>query len=129
MLPRIYMSSSPSFEPVCESPENDLSELLGPALSAALQKKGYTELTPVQLAVLEPANVGRELRISSQTGSGKTLAIGFALREMLTASSAQASPQAAGAVSIRTLGSKVIAASGAPRSSPAFATISMGGSG
>lgn len=62
----------------------DASPLLGPSLSEALSKKGYTNLTPVQEAVLDPALADRDLRISSQTGSGKTLAIGFALRKIAT---------------------------------------------
>ncbi len=61
----------------------DLRILIGDALSAALQKKGFTELTPVQRAVLEPRAEGRDLRISSQTGSGKTVAVGLALRRFL----------------------------------------------
>ncbi|HET9934567.1 MAG TPA: DEAD/DEAH box helicase [Polyangiaceae bacterium] len=60
-----------------------MSELLGPELSAAIAKKGYLTLTPVQLSVLDPALRDRDLRVSSQTGSGKTLAIGFALRDVL----------------------------------------------
>jgi ATP-dependent RNA helicase DeaD len=68
-----------------ETPESDLSELLGPALASALTKKGYTNLTPVQQSVLDPKLRGSDLRISSQTGSGKTLAIGFALRDEVTA--------------------------------------------
>jgi len=59
---------------------SELSDALGPALSAALETKGYDTLTSVQQAVLDPALAGRDLRITSQTGSGKTLAIGFALR-------------------------------------------------
>jgi ATP-dependent RNA helicase DeaD len=55
-------------------------EALGPALSAALETKGYETLTAVQQAVLDPALAGRDLRITSQTGSGKTLAIGMVLR-------------------------------------------------
>ncbi len=57
-------------------------ELLGPALSAAIAQKGFTALTPVQQAVLDPGIGGRDLRITSQTGSGKTLAIGFVLRDV-----------------------------------------------
>ena len=56
-------------------------ETLGIELSEALTKKGFTQLTSVQEAVLDPKIAGRDLRITSQTGSGKTLAIGFALRE------------------------------------------------
>ncbi|HEV8549993.1 MAG TPA: DEAD/DEAH box helicase, partial [Polyangiaceae bacterium] len=61
----------------------DLSELLGAELSSALAKKGYSSLTQVQQAVLDPALAERDLRISSQTGSGKTLAIGFAVRHVV----------------------------------------------
>jgi ATP-dependent RNA helicase DeaD len=63
---------------------SDLVALLGPALSSALAAKGYTSLTDVQQAVLDPALAGRDLRISSQTGSGKTLAIGFTVRDAVT---------------------------------------------
>lgn len=59
----------------------ELEAALGPALTAAMTRKGYSELTPVQRAVLGPGLEGRDLRITSQTGSGKTLAIGFALRD------------------------------------------------
>ena len=58
--------------------------------AAALHRRGFTELTPVQQAVVaaiggeeDGADWGqmqvRDLRISSQTGSGKTVAIGLAL--------------------------------------------------
>jgi ATP-dependent RNA helicase DeaD len=65
---------------------SDPSVLLDPDLSSALATKGYTTLTGVQLAVLDPELAERDLRISSQTGSGKTLAIGFAVRNVVTAS-------------------------------------------
>jgi ATP-dependent RNA helicase DeaD len=68
---------------VADAPEPDFREALGPALAGALERKGYTSLTPVQLAVLDPALAGRDLRITSQTGSGKTLAIGFTLRDLV----------------------------------------------
>ncbi|HYO93612.1 MAG TPA: DEAD/DEAH box helicase, partial [Polyangiaceae bacterium] len=61
----------------------DFTALLGPELAEAITKKGYTALTPVQEAVLDPALADRDLRISSQTGSGKTLAIGFVLRDVV----------------------------------------------
>ena len=60
----------------------DFAELLGPALGAAIQEKGFTDLTTVQKAVLDPALKGRDLRVTSQTGSGKTLAIGFSIRDL-----------------------------------------------
>ena len=61
----------------------DLAPVLGTALTGALEKKGYTELTSVQEAVLAPALANRDLRITSQTGSGKTVAVGFAMRELV----------------------------------------------
>jgi ATP-dependent RNA helicase DeaD len=73
---------------------SDLGTALGPELSAALERKGYSQLTPVQQAVLDPALDGRDLRISSQTGSGKTLAIGFALRKLVLAAPTAATPVA-----------------------------------
>jgi len=48
-------------------------------LAEALTKRGYTDLTPVQAAVLEPAASGRDLIVSAQTGSGKTVAFGLAM--------------------------------------------------
>ncbi len=52
--------------------------MLPDALSGALSLRGYTELTPVQLAVLEPDAAGRDLLVSARTGSGKTVAYGLA---------------------------------------------------
>ena len=60
-----------------------LSSLLPPALLTAIEKRGFTELTEVQRAVLDPACEARDLRITSQTGSGKTVAIGFCLRALV----------------------------------------------
>ncbi|MEZ4290696.1 MAG: DEAD/DEAH box helicase [Myxococcota bacterium] len=48
-------------------------------ISAALARRGFETLTPVQEAVVAAFAEGRDLRISSQTGSGKTVAIGLAL--------------------------------------------------
>jgi ATP-dependent RNA helicase DeaD len=61
----------------------EFADILGPALAAALEQKGFQRLTPVQEAVLDPALAGRDLRITSQTGSGKTVAIGFAVRALV----------------------------------------------
>ncbi len=52
-------------------------------LAAALAKKSYTELTPVQAAVLDPALTSEDLLVSAQTGSGKTVAFGLALASSL----------------------------------------------
>ena len=68
--------------------------MLGPALSAALETKGYDTLTPVQQAVLDPALAGHDLRITSQTGSGKTLAIGLVLRELVEGLEREHKPRA-----------------------------------
>src|SRR5262249_16931514 len=76
------MSPSPTFD--------DLS----PALRTALTGRGFTELTPVQEAVLDPALAGRDLRIFSQTGSGKTVAVGLAIAPDLERSLAPPPPGA-----------------------------------
>jgi ATP-dependent RNA helicase DeaD len=54
-------------------------ENLPPLLSEALVARGYTALTPVQSAVMEPEADGRDLIVSAQTGSGKTVAFGLAM--------------------------------------------------
>jgi ATP-dependent RNA helicase DeaD len=54
-----------------------------PALARALTARGYTELTPVQSAVLEPGAEARDLLVSAQTGSGKTVAYGLAMAPTL----------------------------------------------
>ncbi|HSY22087.1 MAG TPA: DEAD/DEAH box helicase [Polyangiaceae bacterium] len=71
---------------------SSLPDMLGPELSSALFKKGYTALTAVQSAVLDPELSGRDLRITSQTGSGKTVAIGLTLREFLQSEPGDAAP-------------------------------------
>ena len=48
-------------------------------LARALDARGYAELTPVQLAVIELQAAGRDLLVSARTGSGKTVAYGLAL--------------------------------------------------
>ncbi|MEP2889875.1 DEAD/DEAH box helicase [Tateyamaria sp.] len=48
-------------------------------LQTALTARGYTDLTPVQLAVTDPDLVGSDLLVSAQTGSGKTVGFGIAL--------------------------------------------------
>jgi len=56
-----------------------LPPILAPILGDALTERGYTDLTPVQSAVLEPEAHGRDLVVSAQTGSGKTVAFGLAM--------------------------------------------------
>ena len=51
------------------------SELsLSAPLKSNLSKHGFTELTAVQAAAIEPALAGRDLVATAQTGTGKTLA-------------------------------------------------------
>jgi ATP-dependent RNA helicase DeaD len=54
-----------------------------PALGQALSKRGYTELTPVQEAVLAAGLGDSDLLVSAQTGSGKTVAFGLAIAPTL----------------------------------------------
>ena len=63
-------------------------ETLPPVIGDALAARGYTALTPVQSAVIEPEAQGRDLVVSAQTGSGKTVAFGLALAEALLAETA-----------------------------------------
>lgn len=52
---------------------------LPPPFAQALVRRGFTALTPIQTAVLDPALEGQDLRLASKTGSGKTLALGFVI--------------------------------------------------
>jgi ATP-dependent RNA helicase DeaD len=54
-----------------------------PAIAQALTKRGYTDLTPVQKAVLDSELHGADALVSAQTGSGKTVAFGLALAPTL----------------------------------------------
>ena len=65
------MNSVPEFENVV------------PVLDQALSERGYTELTPVQEAVLAGGLEESDLLVSAQTGSGKTVAFGLALASTL----------------------------------------------
>ncbi len=58
-------------------------ELIPPALKRALDEREYTELTPVQAAVIAPEAAGRDLLVSAQTGSGKTVAYGLGIAATL----------------------------------------------
>lgn len=61
---------------------SDLTSV-APALQAALAKRGYESLTPVQESVLSDAPPEADLLVSAQTGSGKTVAFGLALAPTL----------------------------------------------
>ena len=58
-------------------------ENIVPALSRALEKRGYSELTAVQKAVIAPEVGQADALVSAQTGSGKTVAFGLALAPTL----------------------------------------------
>ncbi|QRM55976.1 DEAD/DEAH box helicase [Sinorhizobium sp. BG8] len=58
-------------------------EGLVPAMANALANRGYTTLTPVQQAVVDPALSGADALVSAQTGSGKTVAFGLAIAPTL----------------------------------------------
>ncbi|AXS42816.1 DEAD/DEAH box helicase [Breoghania sp. L-A4] len=64
-------------------PLNSYSTSIVPTLARALSEKGYTDLTPVQSAVIEADADGRDLLVSAQTGSGKTVAFGLAIAPTL----------------------------------------------
>ncbi len=82
----MYFEPEKSLEssPEAESPTEPTPLQAAPeALRAALEKRGFERLTPVQEAVANADDGKRDLRISSQTGSGKTVAIGFAVLDAL----------------------------------------------
>lgn len=58
-------------------PDQELFAAVPPPLRRALERRGFTELTAVQSAILAADDGRRDLRITSQTGSGKTVALGF----------------------------------------------------
>ncbi len=70
-------------DPKADTQAQTLPYNVHPALSAALSKKGYNTLTPVQTAVIAPKLAVSDLLVSAQTGSGKTVAFGLALAPTL----------------------------------------------
>ena len=48
-------------------------------LATNLKLRGYTEFTPIQKAIMEKENTGRDAIVSAQTGSGKTIAFGLSI--------------------------------------------------
>ncbi len=69
--------------PEPSSPEASPFEKVAPLLRKALVRRGFSELSAVQKAVLAASTEARDLQISSQTGSGKTVALGFVLADDL----------------------------------------------
>ena len=100
-------ASSPASSPSAALPIDGLDA----RLRAALDGRGFTELTAVQDAVLVPGVEGRDLQISSQTGSGKTVALGFViaagLPEEADADSVRLGPEALIIVPTRELANQV----------------------
>ena len=56
-----------------------LPDTVHPALAAALEARGYSRLTPVQLEMAGGGHGEADLLVSAQTGSGKTVAFGIAI--------------------------------------------------
>lgn len=73
------MIEADSDTPRPKKPDTNNIGLAHPSLKAAIAKKGYEKLTPVQSAVIVPELLGRDLLVSAQTGSGKTVAFGLAM--------------------------------------------------
>ncbi|MEQ1952609.1 DEAD/DEAH box helicase [Mesorhizobium sp. CN2-181] len=68
-----------------EDPSAALPAAVHPALASALAAQGYSQLTPVQMAMLEDGHSDADLLVSAQTGSGKTVAFGLAIAPTLLA--------------------------------------------
>ena len=52
-------------------------------IARALEKREYTTLTQVQVAVTDPIHAEKDLLVSAQTGSGKTVGFGLAIAPTL----------------------------------------------
>jgi len=66
-----------------QEPTAGVSAAVHPAMATALAAHGYTQLTPVQTAMLDDAHDGADLLVSAQTGSGKTVAFRIAVAPTL----------------------------------------------
>ncbi len=63
--------------------ETSLPSAIHPALASALAAKGYSQLTPVQMEMVDDGRGEADLLVSAQTGSGKTVAFGIAIAQTL----------------------------------------------
>ncbi|MGH7296207.1 MAG: DEAD/DEAH box helicase, partial [Polyangiaceae bacterium] len=63
---------------------------LGAEVRRAIDAMGYTQPTPVQRAVFEPAAEGRSLVVQARTGTGKTAAFGMPIVDRLVRPSVKA---------------------------------------
>jgi len=75
-----------------DTPPPALPDAVPAPLAAALAAHGYSQLTPVQLAMLDDSHAGADLLVSAQTGSGKTVAFGIAIAPTLLGDSARFAP-------------------------------------
>ena len=64
-------------------------------LADALERRGYAEMTPVQIEMMRPDLVEADLLVSAQTGSGKTVGFGLAIAPTLLGESHVLPPAAA----------------------------------
>lgn len=62
-----------------QTPRNKIEIIVKSALKNALEKRGYSSLTPVQIEVSKPEFETSDLLVSAQTGSGKTVGFGLAI--------------------------------------------------
>ncbi|MFN4272220.1 MAG: DEAD/DEAH box helicase [Aliihoeflea sp.] len=65
------------------------NETVHPSLASALEAKGYSLLTAVQMEMASRAHLQSDLLVSAQTGSGKTVAFGIAIASSVLGSAAQ----------------------------------------
>jgi ATP-dependent RNA helicase DeaD len=79
------MSSAPEPAESSAAPADSVFEAVPAILRGALIRRGFSQLTAVQAAVLAASDAERDLQISSQTGSGKTVALGFVMAPRLIA--------------------------------------------
>jgi len=68
--------------------------ILKQTLALALERRGYSSLTPVQEAVSDPALAGVDLLVSAQTGSGKTVGFGLAIADTILGAEDKFAPAA-----------------------------------
>jgi ATP-dependent RNA helicase DeaD len=74
------MNSDSISQPPSQSPAPTFDALpLCPEVRRAVDELGFTEPTPVQVAVYEPATSGADLIVQARTGTGKTAAFGLPL--------------------------------------------------